>query len=217
MNPAAAPIKGPPPPSAPALPQDLSQAPVLGIAGVILGAGIVTLFGRLLSLGLAYLKGNIGLGVDEGAWLGSAFNVALMFIGPMTVYFGALLGTRPVLLVCAAIFTAVSAYLPFVHSYSLLIVLLAIAGLSAGTFYPLTLSFALRNIPIQYMAVTLALYAMCVEGAVNFAPSLYGFERDQLSWMWMFWTSAVITPVMMTCIYYGIPSTPPPRPSGPPV
>jgi DHA2 family multidrug resistance protein len=202
------------PPFAATLPADLSHSPVLGIVGVILGAGIVTLAGRLLSLGLADLKGSIGLGFDEGAWVGSAFNVALMFIGPFTVYFGALLGTRPVLLVCAAVFTLVSACLPLVHSYSLLILLLAIAGLTAGTFYPLTLSFALRNIPVRYLALTLCLYATCIEGAVNFAPSLYGFERDHLSWAWMFWTSAIVTPLMIACVYYGIPRSPRPPRSG---
>jgi len=75
-----------------ALPVDLSHSPVLGIVGVILGAGIVTLTGRLLGLGLADLKGNVGIGFDEGAWISSAFNVTLMFIGdcrwnrPVTVW-----------------------------------------------------------------------------------------------------------------------------------
>jgi len=216
MSPATTPVKSAPPPFVATLPADLSHSPVLGIVGVILGAGIVTLAGRLLSLGLADLRGNVGLGFDEGAWIGSAFNVALMFIGPLTVYFGAMLGTRPVLLVCAGVFTLISLYLPLVHNYSLLIVLLALAGLSAGTFYPLTLSFALRSVPVRYLALTLGLYATCVEGAVNFAPSLYGFERDQLSWAWMFWTSALVTPVMMACIYYGIPATPRPTRSGRP-
>src|SRR6185295_5651182 len=187
-----APAKGGPLAFAAMLPADLSHSPLLGIVGVILGAGIVTLAGRLLTLGLADLKGNVGLGFDEGAWIGSAFNVALMFIGPLTVYFGAMLGTRPVLLVCAGVFTLVSLSLPLVHSDSLLIALLAIAGLSSGAFYPLTLSFALRNIPLRYLALTLAIYAMCVEGAVNFAPSLYGFQRDHLSWKWMFWTAAIL-------------------------
>jgi DHA2 family multidrug resistance protein len=208
------PFKGGPPPFAAALPADLSHSPVIGIVGVILGAGIVTLAGRLLSLGLADLKGNVGLGVDEGAWIGTAFNAAIMFIGPLTVYVGALLGTRPVLLVSAGVFALVSACLPLVHSYSLLMVLLAIAGLSSGTFYPLTLSFALRNIPLRYLTVTLALYATCIEGAVNFAPALYGVQRDHLSWAWMFWTSAVVTPLMMACVYYGIPNSPRPQPSG---
>jgi MFS transporter, DHA2 family, multidrug resistance protein len=205
---------GSPPPMVAALPSDLSHSPLLGILGVVMGAGIVTLAGRLLTLGLADLKGNVGIGFDDGALIASAFNVALMFIGPFTVYLGALFGARRILLVCAAMFIVVSALLPLVHSYSLLIFLLVIAGLTSGTFYPLTLTFALRNIPLRYLVFTVALYATCVEGAVNFAPSLYGFYREHLSWGWMFWTSALITPVMMACVYFGIPESPKPQKSG---
>src|SRR6201984_152698 len=183
-----------------ALPEDLSNSPLLGIAGVLLGAAIVTVAGRLLPLGLADLKGNVGIGFDEGAWISSAFNVALMFIGPFSVYLGALLGPRRVLLGCASLFTVVCAFLPLVHNYSLLILLLAIAGLTSGTFYPLTLTFALRNIPLRYPALVLALYVFCIEASVNFAPSLYGFFRNHISWEWMFWFPAIATPVMMACV-----------------
>src|SRR5437660_11125023 len=195
---------GGPPPMVAALPLDLSHSPLLGILGVVLGAGIVTLTGRLLSLGLADLKGNVGIGFDDGAWIGSAFNVALMFIGPFTVYLGGLLGPRRVLLASATVFTVICWFLPLVHSYSLLVVLLAIAGLSSGTFYPLTLTFALRNIPLRYLALVVALYATCIEAAVNFAPSIFGFCWNHVSWAWMFCIPALATPVMMTCIYFGV-------------
>jgi len=191
-----------------AAPAELSKSPLLGILGVIMGAGIVTLAGRLLSLGLADLKGHIGFSFDDGAWIATAFNVGLVFIGPFTVYLGGLIGTRRILLFAATTFTLISAFLPLIHSYSLLLVALALAGLSSGTFYPLTLTFALRNIPPRYLPYTLALYAASVDGAVNAAPTLYGWFRDDLSWHWMFWASAVITPVMMLCIYYGIPAAP---------
>src|SRR5215475_1760500 len=92
---------GGPPPFAAALPADLSHSPVLGILGVILGAGIVTLAGRLLSLGLADLKGNVGIGFDDGAWISTVFNTALIFIGPFSVFLGGLLGPRRVLLAAA--------------------------------------------------------------------------------------------------------------------
>ena len=185
-------------------PADLSKSPLLGILGVIMGAGIVTLTGRMITLGLADLKGHVGISYDDGAWIGSAFNVALMFIGPFTVYLGGLLGARRVLLYSAGIFTAVCAFLPLIHSYSLLIAALVLAGLTSGTFYPLTLTFALRNIPLKFLPFTLALYATFVDGAVNVAPTLYGWYRDHLSWKWMFWNSAVITPLMMLCIYHGV-------------
>lgn len=191
-----------------ALPPQISKRPVIGILGVVMGAGIVTLTGRMISLGLADLKGSVGLGVDDGAWIGSAYNVALMFIGPFIVYVGGLLGPRRVLLAAASCFTVICALLPFIHNYSLLMTALVLAGLTSGTFYPLTLTFALRNIPLPFLPFTLALYATSVDGAVNIAPSLYGWYREHVSFHWMFWNSAVITPIMAACIFYGIPAPP---------
>src|SRR5262249_44579633 len=154
------------------------------------------------------MKGNVGIAFDDGAWIPTAYNSAIMFIGPFSVFLGALLGPRTLLLIAAAGFTLACALLPLVHSYSLLIVLLAVAGLTSGTFYPLTLTFALRSIPPRYLAFVFAFYVVSIEGAVNLAPSLYGQFRDQFSWKWMFWFPAVITPAMIACIYFGIPHPP---------
>jgi MFS transporter, DHA2 family, multidrug resistance protein len=197
------------------LPSELSESPLLGILGVVLGAGIVTLTGRMLTLGVADLRGSLGVGFDDGAWISSAYNVALMFIGPFTVYIGGLLGPRRVLLAAASCFTFVCGLLPLIHNYSLLIAALILAGLTSGTFYPLTLTFALRNIPPRFLPFTLALYATSVDGAVNVAPTLYGWYRDHLSFHWMFWNSALITPFMILCIYRGIPPAPPRKSTGP--
>src|ERR1700678_963370 len=93
-----------------AAPSELSQSPLLGILGVILGAGIVTLTGRMLTLGVADLKGHLGISFDDGAWIGSAYNIALMFIGPFTVYLGGLLGARRVLVIAAIGFTLVNCF-----------------------------------------------------------------------------------------------------------
>jgi DHA2 family multidrug resistance protein len=168
----------------------------------------------MLTLGLPDLKGHVGISFDQGAWLDSAFNAALMFIGPFTVYLGGLLGPRRILLFAAGVFTVTCAFLPLIHSYSLLVAALILAGLTSGTFYPLTLTFALRNIPLRFLPFTIAFYATFVDGAVNIAPSLYGWYQDHLSWQWMFWNSAVIAPVMMICVYYGIPPASAPTKKG---
>ena len=197
------------------MPSEVSTRPLLGILGVLIGAGTVTLTSRMLSLGMADLKGHVGISYDAGAWLGSAFDFGLMFIGPFSVYLGGLLGPRRVLLFSAGVFTVLCTLLPFIHSYSLLIAALLLAGLTSGTFYPLTLTFALRNIPLRFLPFTIAFYATFIDGAVNIAPSLYGWYRDHLSWHWMFWNSAVLAPLMMVCIYYGIPASPPRKKDGP--
>src|SRR5271156_1294092 len=96
-----------------AAPSELSRSPLLGILGVIMGAGIVTLTGRMISLGLADLKGHIGIGFDAGAWIGTAYDMALMFIGPFTVYLGGLMGPRRILFWAATAFTGICTLLPF--------------------------------------------------------------------------------------------------------
>jgi DHA2 family multidrug resistance protein len=201
--------------TAAAIPSKFSTRALVGILGVLIGAHLVTLTGRMLSLGLADLKGHVGISYDEGAWLDSAYNAALMFIGPFSVYLGALLGPRRILLFAAGVFTVTCAFLPLIHSYSLLIAALIVAGLTSGTFYPLTLTFALRISPLRFLPFTMAFYAMFIDGAVNIAPSLYGWYRDHLSWHWMFWNSALIAPVMMICIYFGIPAAPARKKDGP--
>jgi len=200
--------------TAAAITSEVSTRPLLGILGVVIGAGLVTLTGRMLSLGLPDLKGHVGISLDDGAWFDSAYNASLMFIGPFTVYLGGLLGPRRILLCSAGIFAITCTFLPFIHGYGLFITVLIVAGLTSGTFYPLTLTFALRNLPLRYLPFTIALYAVFVDGAVNIAPSLYGWYRDHLSWQWMFWNSAAIAPLMMACIYFGIP---PARKKGDPV
>jgi MFS transporter, DHA2 family, multidrug resistance protein len=200
--------------AAAAIPAEVSTRPLLGILGVVTGAGVVTLTSRMISLGLADFRGVHGFGYDEGAWIGTAFDAGLMFIGPFTVYLGGLMGPRRILLSAAALFTVLLIFLPLVHSYTLVIAMVLLSGLTSGTFYPLTLTFALRNIPLRYLPFTIALYATFVDGAVNIAPSLYGWYRDHLSSNWMFWNSALITPLMMICIFYGIPKASPAKKSG---
>ena len=139
-----------------AVPGELSKSPLLGILGVIIGAGVVTLTSRMISLGLPDFKGHRGFGYDEGAWIGTAFDVGLMFIGPFTVYLGAVIPPRRILLRAAALFTLISVFLPLIHNYALVIVALGLAGLTSGTFYPLTLTFALRNIPLRNFALLAA-------------------------------------------------------------
>src|SRR5262249_34478183 len=138
------------------LPAELSQSPLVGILGVVLGAGIGPVAGRMLPLGIPRLQGALWICGVDGPRISSACNVALMFIGPFTVYVGGLLGPRRVLQFAAVTFTLVCLFLPLIHSYSLLLTALVIAGLTSGTFYPLTLTFALKNIPPRFLPFTLA-------------------------------------------------------------
>ncbi len=190
----------------------LTTHPYLGIVGVLLGAMIATSTGRLMSVGLVDLRGALHLGVDEASWLNTTFNASMMFIGPFSVYLGGLLGPRRVLLSCAWIFTAVTFLIPFCHSLPPVIALLIVGGLTAGTFYPLTLTFVLRNLPIQFVLLGIAMYATDIVFTTDMAQAWESFFMEHLSWRWIFWNGTILTPLMILLINFGIPWQPLPKP-----
>src|SRR5580692_1258295 len=186
--------------------------PYLGILGVFLGAGLATLNARLVGVGLADLRGARGFGFDEACWIPTALNMATMFSGVFVVFVNALFGPRRILLPAAAIFTLVSAILPLVPGYWAMLALVVIAGLSSGTFYSLTMTFVLTALPKRLIIFGIAAYAADIVFISNIANLLEGWYIEHLSWVWIFWTAAVATPVMMLCIYFGIPQR---APTGP--
>ena len=188
----------------------------VGTLGVFLGAGIATLSGRLVSVGLPDLRGALGLGVDEAAWLPTAYNMALMFMGPFSVYLGGLLGVRRVLLTTAPIFIVASILLPLSPNLTVMLALQAIAGISSGTFYPLTMTYALRNLPLRYTIYGIGVYSMDILPATSGAVPLEAWFTEHLSWRWIFWISSVMTVLMVACVYRAIPH-PPPRTGPKPV
>jgi DHA2 family multidrug resistance protein len=186
--------------------------PLLGVAAVLMGASLATFFGRLLSVGLGDLRGAIHVDADFGSWIGTTYNMGLMFVGPFSVYLGGLLGPRRVLLGSAVSFTLLCFAMPFAGYFPALIALLALAGLTAGTFYPLTLSFILRNLPQKYIHLGITAYAVDIVVTTHVAHSCEGWLMSVLSWRWIFWVPSLLTPIMIGFVLLGIPKQPLPQP-----
>jgi MFS transporter, DHA2 family, multidrug resistance protein len=201
---------------APKPPTQLWTNPYVGVLGVFLGASIATMNSRLLSVGLADLRGALGLSFDDASWLPTALNMAMMFSGIFCVFVSARIGPRRILLFSAFVFAITSILLPFSADYWVMLALLVIAGLASGTFYSLTMTFVLTTLPKRLIIFGIAAYAADIIFTSNIAAALQGWYADHLSWHWIFWHAAVVTPLMMLCIYFGIPrrNTPPgPAPS----
>jgi DHA2 family multidrug resistance protein len=191
----------------------LDQNAYVGTLGVFLAAGIATLNGRMISVGLPDLRSAMGFGFDEASWIPTSYNMALMFIGPFSVFLGAGLGARRVLLYSGAIFTLCSILLPFSPSLRVMLCLQVLSGLSSGTFYPLALGYALTALPVRYVIYAIGVYAMDIIGATSIGTPLVAWYTEHLSWHWIFWQSALLTPLMLLCSYLALPH--PPKRQGP--
>jgi DHA2 family multidrug resistance protein len=186
----------------------LTTNPYIGIAGVFLGASIATLNARLVSIGLADLRGALGLGFDEASWIPTMLNMATMFSGVFVVFFNVRYGTRRILLPAAGIFALTSALLPLAPNFRFMLGLVVIAGVTSGTFYSLTLTFVLTALPKRLIIFGIAAYAADIVFLSNVASLIEGWYMEHLSWHWIFWNAAIFTPLMMICVYFGIPRQP---------
>jgi len=194
--------------SAPNTPAPPMSIPWLGLAAVLMGAFISTLNGRLSSFGLADIRGAVGAGFDEGAWITTAKTVAQMFVTLLAVWMGAAYGARPVLIWTSLLFAIVSLVTPFCETLPTFLAMQFLGGLASGFFIPLTLSFVLLNMPPKYWAFGIAVYALNLELSLNISASLEGWYTEHHSWRWIFWQNVPMALIMTLCLHRAIANKP---------
>ncbi|MCW2241664.1 MFS transporter [Azospirillum canadense] len=181
------------------------RRPLAGVAAVLLGAFISTLNTRATTFGLADIRGGLGLGFDEGAWLTTAFSASQMVVAPSAAWLSLVVGTRRFLLWASAIFTVSSLLLPFTTDREVIIALQIVRGLSVGTFIPAALGFILRSLAPRWWIWGIAAYAFRFVFSQNVAASLESWYSETGHWQWIFWQNVVLTPVMALIILWAVP------------
>jgi DHA2 family multidrug resistance protein len=180
----------------------------VGVVAVLIGSIISTLAGRLTTFGLADVRGAVHAGFDEGAWIGTAFTVGQMLIGPASPWLGSVFGPRRVLMISATIFMISNLLLPLSQDLNAVLILQLVSGVACGTFIPITIGFVAGSLPPRWLIYGVAAYAMNLELSLNISASIEGWFDDNWSWKWIFWDTALLVPPMLACIYFGIPRQP---------
>jgi MFS transporter, DHA2 family, multidrug resistance protein len=189
-------------------PPVISTRPLIGVIGVLLGAIISTLAGRLTTFGLADVRGAVHAGFDEGAWIATALTVGQMMIGPPSAWLGMVFGPRRVLMISASIFGITNLLLPFSPNLPIMLVFQLVSGLASGTFIPLTIGFVAQSLPPRMVIYGLAAYSLNLELSLNVSAAIEGWFDDNWSWQWIFWDTALLSPLMLLCIHFGMPRQP---------
>src|ERR1700730_3971890 len=184
---------------------NITPRPMVGIVAVLLGAVISTLAGRLTTFGLADMRGAVHAGFDEGAWIPTAFTAGQMLVGPVSVWLGMVFGPRRVLMVSGTIFAVSNLLLPYSPDLATILAFQTVSGLASGTFIPLTIGFVIQNLPTQLVIYGVAAYSMNLELSLNISASVEGWFVDHWSWQWIFWDTALLMPLMLTCVHFGMP------------
>src|SRR6201999_4111520 len=186
----------------------VAARPLFAVVAVLLGSFMANFDSRLTTVGLPDLRGAFSLSFDEGAWLSTAGIGSQIFIAPAVAWLATVFGLRRVLGIPSLLYAAISAVIPFIHDYNLLIAASIIHGLLLGTFVPATLMIIFRNLPMGWWLPAIALYSIRVGFALDTSSAANGFDVEHLGWQWLYWQSVLVAPLMGLMIYLGTPEEP---------
>jgi DHA2 family multidrug resistance protein len=185
-----------------------SEYPGIGVVAVMLGAFISSLNTRITSVGLADIRGGLGLGFDEASWITTVFGAAQMVVTPASAWMSTVLSTRRVLLWTGTVFTLASLLPPLTTDYDLLIALQMIRGLAVGAFIPAALGFVLRSLAPRWWMWGIAAYAFRFVFSQNIAGAIEGWYSERGDWQWLFWQNVPLTLLMLLLVALSMPHRP---------
>jgi len=200
-------------------PQSAPQQPVfnlrlaLGLLGILLAAMTAGLNSRIPGLALADIRGQLGIGFDQGTWLTSLYTAGELVAMPFAAWFAITYSLRRFHLAMLLAMVALAVVIPFVHSFWLLAGLRLLQGIFAGALIPLLMTAALRFLPLPIRLHGLALYAMTATLSPNVSVWLAAvLVEDPVSLNWLYWQVIPLGLLAAGLVYYGIPASPPALP-----
>ena len=187
-------------------PKPITWLLAVGMAGAVLGSIISNLDTRLTGFSLADLRGGVGYGVDEAAWVSEAYNIAEVVVVPMTPWLASIISPRRSIAASAALLTAAGAFVPVAaNHYPLLVALRFLQGLGGGALIPLLLLTVLRFTPPHQRVFGLATYGFITAVTPLLAESLAGLLVEQIGWQAVFYIGLVIGPFVVLLVLIGLP------------
>ena len=182
----------------------------LGLLGAVLGSFVSNLDTRLTNFSLADLRGGIGYGVDEAAWVSAAYNIGEIAVVPITPWLAAIVSQRLAVAGFVTLLTVAGALVPWAahQDYVLLVAMRFLQGLGGGALIPLLLGILLRHMPLHQRIYGLTLYGMVTASTPLISESLAGVITDIVHWQAIFYVGGVIGPIVLGLVLFGLPADP---------
>ena len=185
-----------------------THPPILAVCAVLLGPFMVGFHSRLFGTGLVDLRGEFGLGVDEGAWLSTLATAPQIVLAPAVAWLAAAYGIRRVMVGPALLYAAVSLVIPFARGFETLALLHIVHGMLLGVFVPATLMIIFKNLPMKWWISAIAIYAFRGAFTANSGTALVDFYVQHIGWQFMYWQDVVLAPILALLAFGGAPCEP---------
>lgn len=202
------PPEPPPGEKAPPGPAPMTWLLAVGVLGAVLGSLLSNFNTRLSVFAIADLRGGVGLGQDEGAWVTEAYNIAEIAIVPLTPWLASIISPRRAIASAVALQALAGVAVPSATSYPMLLTLRFLQGVGGGALIPLLLATVLRFLPLYQRIWGFAVYALVTTLTPMLSETVSGLLSEDFGWQAIFWFNLVPGPIVMFMVLLGLPMEP---------
>lgn len=180
----------------------------IGVSATLLGAFMAVLDIQITNASLNNITGALGVSLDEGAWISTAYIVAEIVAIPLTDWLSQVFSVRLYLLVNAVLFICFSVICAFATSLPQMILFRAGQGFTGGVLMPIAFTVILTTLPQALQPVGMALFGLATIIAPSISLTIGGWLTDTYGWQYIFYLNVLPGLLLIAGVWYALPQKP---------
>jgi len=155
----------------------------------------------IVNVALPNIQGNLGVAIDQGAWIVTGYIVANVVVIPLTPWLAARFGRRQYFFASIVIFTIASLMCGLAGSFGSLVFWRIVQGLGGGGLISTSQAILRDTYELREQGTAQGIFAMGVIVGPALGPVLGGWITDNLSWRWAFFINLPVGIAAATLIW----------------
>jgi MFS transporter, DHA2 family, multidrug resistance protein len=170
------------------------------LAGMI-GAFMAILNIQITNASLLDIEGGIGTGVDNGAWISTAYLIGEIVVIPLTSYLSQVFSFRLYIIASTLFFAIFSMACAFAHDLGTMIAMRGIQGFAGGVLIPMAVTMVVTKLPKPQQPIGLAMFALAVTFAPAIGPTIGGYLTENYGWQTIFFINTLPSLLMIVALW----------------
>ncbi|QMW03357.1 DHA2 family efflux MFS transporter permease subunit [Spirosoma foliorum] len=146
----------------------------------------------IVNVGLTDIAGNLGVTIEDVAWVVTAYAIANVIVIPMTGFLQRYFGRKNYYVASIILFTIASYGCGFADNLWLLVFFRFLQGIGGGALLSTSQGLMFDAFPPSQRPVASALFGMGIVLGPTLGPTLGGYIIDNYHWSWMFYINVPI-------------------------
>ncbi|MEO8226814.1 MAG: DHA2 family efflux MFS transporter permease subunit [Gemmatimonadota bacterium] len=141
----------------------------------------------IVNVAIPHMMGNLGVTLDEVAWVSTGYIVANVIILPLTSWLSDRFGRRNYYTGSIVLFTVASFFCGNAHTIETLVGSRVVQGIGGGALISTAQAILFDVFPLRERGKAMAIFGMGVMVGPTLGPTLGGWITDNYSWPWIFY------------------------------